>query len=132
VHIAYNLLYIQVGRALNIWKSGENPKDNETKTLESFSADKYGDDLIPCKTENRKVQRQRLRRATFFVPTIQKFTNAYWQDLIETARDYLSEFKTKRKRASSSASSGLVTAVEEETICDPDGAYVMDIGSDIE
>jgi hypothetical protein len=117
---------IQVGRALNMWKSGENPK-NDNKTLETFSADKYGDDLIPCKLENGKVQRQRVRRATFFVPTIQKFTDAYWQDLIETARDYLSEFKTKRKRASSSASSGLGNTVEEGMVYDPHAEFVMEI-----
>ena len=121
----YKLSFLlQVGRALELWKSGENPKANEKKALlDPFSSDKYGDTCISRKLENGKNQKQRVRRATFFVPTIQKFSEQYWEELIEMAGDYLSEFKSKRKRATSSSSSGAA----EEDIYDPDAAFVMDM-----
>ena len=75
------------------------------------------------KLENGKAMKQRVRRATLFVQTLHKFPESYWQDLIEMAREYLTEFKSRRNRATSSASSG---AAEEE-VYDPDAAFVMDV-----
>jgi hypothetical protein len=60
------------------------------------------------------------------VKTIRKFTDEYWQDLIENAREYLIESKGKRNRATSSSSASAGRA-EDAEIYDPDGAFEMDV-----
>jgi hypothetical protein len=108
-----------------MWKSGDNPKLVENKSMDSFSSDKYGDAFIMRKLENGKNQKQLVRRATLYVGTIQRFPEQYWEELLDMAREYLTEFKSKRKRATSSSSSG--PAEEETGIYDPDAAFVMDV-----
>jgi hypothetical protein len=109
---------------LEFWKGGEDPRDDEAKGKTPFSAENYGDDYITHKIETGKVQKQRVRRATLFVPTIEKFSEDYWCDLIKNAREYLVESRSKRQRAISSSSAG--PAADEATVYDPDAALVME------
>ncbi|KAM6489425.1 hypothetical protein JOM56_015142 [Amanita muscaria] len=99
-----------VGRAFELWQDagGVNPikeAKEANRKIKPFSTDNYSDK----KTEIRKnglVQQDINRVATFFVPTIkQKFDEKYWEEILDGARVYASEVKTKRQRASSSVSS---------------------------
>ncbi|KAM6499936.1 hypothetical protein JOM56_005444 [Amanita muscaria] len=119
-----------VGRAFELWQDagGVDPikeAKEANRKIKPFSTDNYGDK----KTEIRKnglVQQDINRVATFFVPTIkQKFDEKYWEEILDGARVYASEVKTKRQRASSSGSS--VASSSRIKVNDPHRDFVMDI-----
>jgi hypothetical protein len=108
----------KVGRALECWKGGEKPQKG-TK-LATFSGDKYGDKYSRDKITHKQT---RLRRATFFVPTLSDLGVDEWNTILTNARKYLLESK-KKPRASSSCSS-VPTLSEENEAEDPDANFII-------
>ena len=106
-----------MGRALEIWTDGEKP----IKKPPAFSADNYGDTFVKVDNNGGRPKRRKIRRATFFVSTVNKFDSNTWNTIITEARDYLPEAK---KRRSSTASSVTVIA-DADDIDDPDVDFVM-------
>ena len=113
-------------------RRNEAKPTKEAKRALAFSFDKFGDTTSGHKeataNSNLKGNKQVVRRATFFVPTIKyKFDEAYWNELLELARAYLPDAKSKRRRASSSGSgSGSGSANADDTLYDPDNNSVME------
>ncbi|KAF8347339.1 hypothetical protein F5887DRAFT_1175117 [Amanita rubescens] len=81
-----------VERALEYWKEGERAK----KDLPEFSKNNFGDTFTKAE-KNAK----RIRRATIFVKTLERLTDAEWTSLIEEAREWLDD--NRRARATSAS-----------------------------
>ena len=78
--------------------------------------------------KNLKGNKQVVRHATFFVPTIKnKFNEVYWKELLDLARAYLPNAKSKRRQASSSCSgSGSGSGDAEDSLYDPNNIFIME------
>lgn len=77
---------------------------------------------------NPKGTKQLIRRATFFVQTIKnKFDEGYWSTIIDGARAYLPDAKSKRRRGSSSGSGSGPGPDDDESVVDPDADFVMEL-----
>ena len=104
--------FFQVERALECWKEGQFSK----KDLPEFSKNNFGDTFTKAE-KNAK----RIRRATIFVKTLERLTNAEWTAIIEEAREWLDD----NKRARATSTSPNTTLESENVVEDPVEDFVM-------
>lgn len=98
---------------LLFWKTGEYI--NPHKTSSHFSVENWGDRAISVSStsDERKLN----RRATKYVPTVQKWDQERWDELKQAASEFVEV--SSRKRAASSRSASEVDDVmlsDEEVI----------------
>ncbi|KAJ6531552.1 hypothetical protein B0H10DRAFT_2150473 [Mycena sp. CBHHK59/15] len=110
-----------VEHQLQFWRTGEYVNSNPNSPANHFSIDNYDDTLEIIQTANGK-KKKLVRRATKFLPTVQKWDDAHWEEVIEGAKEFMEV--SSRKRAQTASRSGS-EAGDDMILSDDDTVMVL-------